>query len=265
MSYQYWKNRGETRDLFISLKHAYHGDTLGGHGGGGSGRLPTPSSRTSWFSSSKPTLPPVGPVPWDGPAPTCHIECSGRLEDLLRESGHRVAAVIVEPMVQGAGGMIIWPVEFLNLVRELTRRHGTLLIADEVFTGFGRTGKMFACEHGPVTPDLMCLSKALTGGYLPLAATLVTEPLYQVFLSEDRGRGFLHGHSYTANPLGCAVALESLALFDQERRLDRVARLEELFTERLARIAGMPGCGGGSRHRSAGGDGTATRARGRLP
>ena len=151
-----------------------------------------------------------------------------------------MAAVIVEPMVQGAGGMIIWPVEFLNLVRELSRRQGTLLIADEVFTGFGRTGKMFACEHGPVTPDLMCLSKALTGGYLPLAATLVTEPLYQAFLSEDRGRGFLHGHSYTANPLGCAVALESLALFDEERRLERVARLEELFTERLARIAGMP-------------------------
>ena len=105
--------------------------------------------------------------------------------------------------------MIIWPVEFLNLVRDLTGRHGTLLIADEVFTGFGRTGKMFACEHGPVTPDLMCLSKALTGGYLPLAATLVTEPLYQAFLSEDRGRGFLHGHSYTANPLGCAVALKA--------------------------------------------------------
>ena len=240
MSYQYWKNRGETRDLFISLKHAYHGDTLGAMGVGGVDAFHAQFAdllveQLQTYSPTCRTCP-VGRT-----RATCRIECSGRLEDLLRESGHRVAAVIVEPMVQGAGGMIIWPVEFLNLVRELTRRHGTLLIADEVFTGFGRTGKMFACEHGPVTPDLMCLSKALTGGYLPLAATLVTEPLYQAFLSEDRGRGFLHGHSYTANPLGCAVALESLSLFDEEERLERVARLEALFSERLARVARLPG------------------------
>ena len=240
MCYQYWKNRVEKRDLFISLQHAYHGDTLGAMGVGGVNafRAQYADLLVKRLETYSPTCLscPVGKV-----RSSCQVECSDRLHQLLQESGHRVAAVIVEPIVQGAGGMIIWPVEFLNLVRELTYRHEIPLIADEVFTGFGRTGKMFACQHGPVTPDLMCLSKALTGGYLPLAATLVTEPLYQAFLSEDRGRAFLHGHSFTANPLGCAVALESLALFDRKRRLERVAELEKLFHERLSQIKKLPG------------------------
>lgn len=240
MAYQYWKNQGEARNLFVSLKHAYHGDTLGAMGVGGVDAFHAQFSDLL-VRHLQARSPACGTCPPGRMCPTCQAECIGQLENLLHESGHRVAAVILEPMVQGAGGMIIWPVEFLSRVRDLTRRYGTLLIADEVFTGFGRTGKMFACDHGPVTPDLMCLAKALTGGYLPLAATLVTEPLYQAFLSEDRGRGFLHGHSYTANPLACAVALESLALFDEEERLKRVARLESLFSERLSRIGRLPG------------------------
>jgi adenosylmethionine-8-amino-7-oxononanoate aminotransferase len=138
-----------------------------------------------------------------------------------------VAAVIIEPMLQGAGGMIVWPAEFVAGVRQLCDRYSTLLIADEVLTGFGRTGKMFACEHAAVTPDIMCLSKALTAGYLPLGATATTAAIYDAFLSEDRSKTFFHGHSYTANPLACAVALASLGLFRDEPVLERVARLEQ--------------------------------------
>ncbi len=139
-------------------------------------------------------------------------------------------------MVQAAGGMIIWPANFLRQVRELTRWHAIPLIADEVFTGFGRTGKLFACEHASVEPDIMCLSKGLTGGYLPLAATLVSEAIYEAFLSKDRKKTFFHGHSFTANALGCAVALESLALLDENKSLERVAELEQLFKKRLERL-----------------------------
>src|SRR5678815_5964322 len=119
-------------------------------------------------------------------------------------------------MLQGAGGMIVWPREFLAGVRRLCDRFGVLLIADEVLTGFGRTGRMFACEHAEVTPDIICLSKALTAGYLPLGATCTTEAVYDAFLSDDRSRTFFHGHSFTANPLACAVALASLELFERD-------------------------------------------------
>jgi adenosylmethionine-8-amino-7-oxononanoate aminotransferase len=140
-----------------------------------------------------------------------------------------VAAVVVEPMLQGAGGMVMWPAEFLTRVRQICDRHGVLLIADEVLTGFGRTGRMFACEHANVTPDIICLSKALTAGYLPLAATCVTDDVYDAFLSDDRNRTFFHGHSFTANPLACAVALASLDLLVSGGLLDRVTRLEAQF------------------------------------
>src|SRR5262249_32131317 len=138
---------------------------------------------------------------------TCKIECLRSLENILAERSESVAAVIVEPMLQGAGGMIVWPAEFLAGVRRLCDAYGVLMIADEVFTGFGRTGRMFASEHASIRPDMICLSKALTGGYLPLAVTAVTENIYEAFLDDDRAKTFFHGHSYTANPLACAVAL----------------------------------------------------------
>jgi adenosylmethionine-8-amino-7-oxononanoate aminotransferase len=144
--------------------------------------------------------------------------------------------VIVAPMLQGAGGMIVWPREFLAGVRKLCDRYGTLMIADEVLTGFGRTGLMFACEHAAVSPDVICLSKALTAGYLPLGATAASEEIYEAFLSGDRRKTFFHGHSYTANPLACAVALASLDLFRAENVLDRVQALERLFQRRLERL-----------------------------
>jgi adenosylmethionine-8-amino-7-oxononanoate aminotransferase len=145
-------------------------------------------------------------------------------------------------MLQAAGGMIVWPAEFLAGVRRLCDRYGTLMIADEVLTGFGRTGKMFACEHASVSPDIICLSKALTAGYLPMGATAVTNAIYEAFLSEDRTKTFFHGHSYTGNPLACAVALASLDLFREEGTLERVADLEKTLQaglEPLRRLANV--------------------------
>jgi adenosylmethionine-8-amino-7-oxononanoate aminotransferase len=156
----------------------------------------------------------------------CAIECLGDLEARLSDLGDTVAGVIVEPMLQGAGGMITWPAEFLGGVQRTCTHHRTLLIADEVLTGFGRTGRMFACEHASIAPDILCLSKALTAGYLPLAATLATDEIYDAFLSTDRTRTFFHGHSFTANPLACAVALASLRLFEEHDLLGRIRRLE---------------------------------------
>ena len=158
----------------------------------------------------------------------------------LQREGRNVAAVIIEPMLQGAGGMIVWPSSSLLEIRELCDHYGTLLIADEVFTGFGRTGKLFACEHGPIVPDIICLSKALTAGYLPLAATLTTSRIYKSFLSEDRGKTLFHGHSYTANALACAVALENLDILEEENILGRIARMEQLFAERLEKLQDLP-------------------------
>jgi len=143
-------------------------------------------------------------------------------------------------MLQGAGGMIMWPREFLDGVRQLCYRHGVLMIADEVLTGFGRTGRMFACEHASVTPDIICLSKALTAGYLPLAVTAVTNAVYEAFLSDDRARTFFHGHSFTANPLACAVALASLDLIEEGDVLARVARLERQLRDGLTPLARLP-------------------------
>ena len=236
MTWQYWQNRGESgRREFIAMHAAYHGDTLGAM---------AMSEATAFTAPFKEMLLPVHRVhsPYCYRCPLglkreeCSIDCLGDLERTLKERGHSVAAVIVEPMLQGAGGMIVWPAEFLSGVRKLCDKYGTLMIADEVLTGFGRTGTMFACEHAAITPDLLCVSKGLTAGYLPMAATVAKEHIYDAFLDEDRCKTFFHGHSYTANPLGCAVALASLELFRTNRTLDRVKRLEKQFAERLSTL-----------------------------
>ena len=233
MAWQYWQNRGQpSRQDFVTLHHAYQGDTVGAM---------SASESTGFSKPFEGLLFPVHRVhsPYCYRCPLglkrseCAIDCLGDLERTLSERQGRVAAVLIEPMLQGAGGMIVWPKEFLAGVRQLCDRYDTLMIADEVLTGFGRTGRMFACEHASVSPDLICLSKALTGGYLPLAVTAATETIYNAFLSNDRGKAFFHGHSYTANPLGCAVALASLSLFRTAGILDRVRALEIQFRERL--------------------------------
>ena len=231
MAYQSWRNRGDARrTLFVAFERAYHGDTFGAMAAGGVAAFHD-VFRDLFCDVRRARL------PFLSAAGESHLPS---LEEILEREGDRVAAVIVEPMLQGAGGMIVWPAAALRAVRDATARHGLPLIADEVLTGFGRTGKMFACEHAAVEPDLLCLSKALTGGYLPLAATLATEEIYGAFLAEERNRALFHGHSYTANALACAVALESLRLFDDERRLDRVVELERLFRRRLERLARHP-------------------------
>jgi adenosylmethionine-8-amino-7-oxononanoate aminotransferase len=243
LAYQYWRNRGQPqRRAFITLHGAYHGDTVGAMS----------ASEASLFT--EPFAPLLFPVlraasPYCYRCPvgldraTCRIDCLQSLESVLRQHGDSVAAVLVEPMLQGAGGMIVWPKEFLAGVRRLCDQHGTLMIADEVLTGFGRTGKMFACEHASVTPDLMCLSKALTAGYLPLGATAAKEEIFDAFLSEDRTKTFFHGHSFTANPLACAVALASLDLFRDEDILERVQSLERWLRAGLEPLGQLPNVG----------------------
>jgi adenosylmethionine-8-amino-7-oxononanoate aminotransferase len=243
MAVQYWRNRGEPhRSGLITLHHAYHGDTVGAMS----------ASEDSVFTRAfTPLLFPVerAYAPYCYRCPlglkreTCGIDCLGDLERCLEEHGERTAAVLIEPMLQGAGGMIVWPAEFLGGVRRLCDRYGVLLIADEVLTGFGRTGRMFACEHAQVTPDILCLSKALTAGYLPLGVTAATDAIYEAFLSTDRGQTFFHGHSYTANPLACAVAIASLDLFRENHVLARVARLEQQMRAGLEPLRSLPRVG----------------------
>ena len=238
MAYQYWTNRGESqRRTFLALKHAYHGDTVGAMS----------ASHDSLFTASyAPLLFRVerAGVPEDYLSsldPSRDGSASGpldRIEALLSRRSSDIAAVIIEPMLQAAGGMVVWKPEFLRRLRALCDHFGLLLIADEVMTGFGRTGKMFACEHGPIEPDLMCLSKGLTAGYLPLAVTVASDEVYQAFLSDDRRKTFFHGHSFTANPLGCAVALAGLDIFEEESVLSRIGSIAVKIRSRLRRFVG---------------------------
>jgi len=250
MAYQYWQNRGKRgRREFVALNHAYHGDTLGAMSVSGDSIF-TKAFTPLLFDVHRAYSPYCFRCPLGLERSSCQIDCLQGLRRLLETQHDSIAAVIVEPMLQGAGGMIVWPKEFLSGVREICDRYDVLMIADEVLTGFGRTGLMFACEHAGISPDILCLSKALTGGYLPLAVTAATEKVYEAFLSDDRSKTLFHGHSYTANPLGCAVAIASLKLFDEEQTLQRVQRMELQFHARLdalwahPMIANVRGIGG---------------------
>lgn len=242
MACQYWRNRGQERRAFIALHHAYHGDTVGAMSASEDSIFTRPFA-PMLFSVARAHSPYCYRCPLGLERATCQIDCLSDLESRLRDLDGTVAAVLVEPMLQAAGGMIVWPFEFLAGVRRLCDRYGTLMIADEVLTGFGRTGKMFACEHAVVIPDIICLSKALTGGYLPMGVTAVTSSIYDAFLSDDRTKTFFHGHSYTANPLACAVALASLDLFREESTLDRVAALERNLRAGLDPLRSIGGVG----------------------
>jgi adenosylmethionine-8-amino-7-oxononanoate aminotransferase len=240
---QYWSNLGQpSRRSFIALQHAYHGDTVGAMSASADSLFTRPFA-SMLFDVHRAHAPYCYRCPLGLERSTCAVECLADLERLLGEHGDTVAAVIVEPMLQGAGGMIVWPAEYLGGVRRLCDRHGVLMIADEVLTGFGRTGRMFACDHAQIAPDIICLSKALTAGYLPLGATLATEQIYGAFLSADRTRTFFHGHSFTANPLACAVALASLDLFDSTNALEHVTRMEGWLRAGLAPLADLPSVG----------------------
>jgi adenosylmethionine-8-amino-7-oxononanoate aminotransferase len=240
MAIQYWLNRGESRrQRFIALHHAYHGDTVGTMSVSEASVF-TRAFTPLLFEVDRAHAPYCYRCPIGLERATCGIACLGDLEAKLRARDGEVAAVIVEPMLQGAGGMIMWPAEFLAGVRRLCDRFGVLMIADEVLTGFGRTGRMFACEHAGVSPDIICLSKALTAGYLPMAVTATTEAVFDAFLSDDHSRTFFHGHSFTANPLACAVGLASLDLFADGALLGRIGRLEAQLRRGLSSLADLP-------------------------
>jgi adenosylmethionine-8-amino-7-oxononanoate aminotransferase len=237
---QYWQNRGDAaRTRVVALHHAYHGDTVGAMS------VSEPSIFTAPFASMLFDVVRAEPpycyrCPLGLERSRCAIDCLGSLERALREQGPSMAAVLVEPMLQGAGGMIVWPAEYLAGVRRLCDEFGVLMIADEVLTGFGRTGRLFACEHANVSPDIVCLSKALTGGYLPMGATVATEAVYEAFLSDDRTKAFFHGHSYTANPLACAVAIASLDLLEENRAVERYRQLERWLADGLTPLTALP-------------------------
>ncbi|HEY8506523.1 MAG TPA: adenosylmethionine--8-amino-7-oxononanoate transaminase, partial [Gemmataceae bacterium] len=213
MAFQYWRQCREPRPektLFLALTGAYHGDTLGDVSVGDIGRFHD-LFRPLLFETVRAPSPYCYRCPLSLDRATCGVACAAELERLVRAHADRMAAVVVEPLVQGAAGMITAPEGYLRRVREVTRECGVLLIADEVAVGFGRTGTLFACEQEQVVPDFLCLAKGLTGGYLPLAATLTTDEVYSAFLGRaEEGRTFFHGHTYTGNPLGCAAALASI-------------------------------------------------------
>jgi len=243
MAWQYWQNRGvKQRVEFVAMHHGYHGDTFGAMSVSGESVF-SKAFQPLLFPIQRAESPYCYRCPMGLNRSSCNIECLQSLERILEARGESVAAVIVEPMLQGAGGMIVWPREFLAGVRELCDRFGALMIADEVLTGFGRTGRMFACEHAGISPDIICISKGLTAGYMPLAVTAATEKIYEAFLDDDRSKAFFHGHSYTANPLGCAVGIASLKIFEDEGTLDRIRNMEVQFRQRLDRLRSLPNVG----------------------
>ena len=247
MAFQYWQQkeggRFSSKTKFISLLGAYHGDTIGSVSVGG---IPLFHGifKPLLFECLYAPAPYCYRCPLEKERESCAMACADRLEEMLEKHQHEVAAVIIEPLVQGAAGMITAPDGFLRRVRELCTRYNVLMIADEVAVGFGRTGCLFACEHEGVSPDLMCLAKGITGGYLPLAATLTTDEVYRAFLGRpEECKTFYHGHTYTGNPLACAAALTSIDLFEKENLLAALQPKIELLRRRLEDFWELPHVG----------------------
>lgn len=220
----FWRNQNSPRKRIIALEHAYHGDTVGTMSAGGRG---------VFNAAYEPLLFDVARLPFPQGR---GCDTLAALEELAKDA----AALIVEPLILGAGGMHIYGAELLGKMKALCERHGTLFIADEVMTGFGRTGTLFACEQAGITPDILCVAKGLTGGSLPLAATLCTPEIFQAHYSPDRSRTFFHSSSFTANPIACAAAVANLQVWREETVRERVAALGEMQQQRLARFRDNP-------------------------
>jgi adenosylmethionine-8-amino-7-oxononanoate aminotransferase len=220
MALGFWRNKGIDRTRIIALEHAYHGDTVGTMSAG---------ARGVFNAAYDPLLFDVVRLPFP------HDRSCGTLA-MLDEAAKDAAALIVEPLILGAGGMLTYPAEILAKMKKLCERHGTLFIADEVMTGFGRTGTMFACEQAGITPDILCLAKGLSGGSLPLAVTLCTADIFDAHYSTDRSRTFFHSSSFTANPIACAAGVANLAIWREEPVRARIAALGASQEERLARF-----------------------------
>ena len=243
MAVQYWQNVGQPgKTSIVALEHAYHGDTVGAM---------SVSADSSFTDPFRGFLFPVHRVhsaycyrcPVGKVRASCAIDCVEQLAQLLEQKSDEIAAVIVEPLLQGAGGMIVHPLEFLQRVRALCSEANVLVIADEVLTGFGRCGSMFACDLAGVRPDVMCLSKGLSGGVLPMGAAAATGAIHDAFVSRDRARTFYHGHSFTGNPLAAAAAVASLKIFESEPIFGRIGAIAEIHRRRLCDIARHPAVG----------------------
>jgi adenosylmethionine-8-amino-7-oxononanoate aminotransferase len=220
MALGYWRNIGEARHRIVALEHGYHGDTIGGMSVGARGIFNAPY---------EPLLFDVGRIPF--PAEGHEQDTIDVLDSVCAEGD--VAALIVEPLILGAGGMLIYPAATLAEMKRVCERYGVLLVADEVMTGWGRTGTRFACEQAGITPDILCLAKGITGGSLPLAVTLCTPAIFAAHFSPDRERTFFHSSSYTANPLACAAAIANLEVWEREPVEERIAMLAQRQAERL--------------------------------
>ncbi len=237
MSCQYWHNSGHKgKTKFVSLDLAYHGDTVGAMSVGGV-TVFNKAFEALLFESIKAPSPYCYRCPVGKKRPLCNIDCIKPLDSTLKKHKDQIAAVILEPLLMGSAGMIVYPAEYLSKVAQLTKKYNVHLIADEVATGFGRTGKMFACRHAQVQPDFMCLAKGITSGTLPFAATLTTEKIYNAFYDDyEKHKTFYHGHTYTANPIGCAAALASLEIFEQEKTLEHLKDLIPVFHEGMEKF-----------------------------
>jgi adenosylmethionine---8-amino-7-oxononanoate aminotransferase len=225
MALGYWRNIGHPRTRIAALEHGYHGDTIGTMSAG---------ARGVFNAAYEPLLFDVVRIPF--PHPGHEQETLAALETAAREAP--LAAFIAEPLLAGAGGMLAYGADTLAEMKRTCERHGALFIADEVMTGWGRTGTLFACEQARITPDILCLAKGLTGGSLPLAATLATARVFDAHFSTDRARTFFHSSSFTANPVCCAAALANVGVWETEPVLERIAHLAELQQEGLASLAG---------------------------
>jgi len=228
MAVQYWLNRGKSRSRMVSFRYGYHGDTMA--------CMAVCDPDESMHALFKDYLPKqiLAELPVDE-ARTAEFDA------LLAREKHNVAAVLIEPLVQGAGGMKMHDAATLRRVADICRKHDVLLIADEIFVGFGRTGTFFACEQAGIVPDILCVGKGLTGGALTLAATIARPHVFDAFLADDPARALMHGPTYMANPLACAAANASLDLFETEPRLAQVAAIEVLLREGLKPCRGLPG------------------------
>jgi adenosylmethionine-8-amino-7-oxononanoate aminotransferase len=241
MSFQYWRNIGrKSKTKFLSLDLAYHGDTIGAMSVGGN----TVFSRAFdalRFDSFKVPTPYCYRCPLGKQRTSCNIDCIKPLQSTLKKHKDKIAAVILEPLLMAAAGMIVYPVQYLKQAADLAKKYNVHLILDEVATGFGRTGKMFACEHASVQPDFICLAKGITSGTLPFAATLTTDRIYNAFYDDyEKFKTFYHGHTYTANPIGCVAALATLEIFEQEKTLQRIKPLIRLFRREMEKFRELP-------------------------
>jgi adenosylmethionine-8-amino-7-oxononanoate aminotransferase len=246
MAFQYWRQQGageRMKTRFACLGDAYHGDTIGSVSVGGIGLFHA-IYKPLLFKTVQLPSPYCYRCPLGLERPGCDLACAEEAAETIRKNRDDLAAVVVEPLVQGAAGMIVHPDGFLTRIARACSDNDVFLIADEVATGFGRTGKLFACEHERIEPDFMALAKGLSGGYLPLAATLASRRIFEGFLGTfESKRTFFHGHTYTGNALACSVSMANLALFDSNDVLDHVQERAGQLAARLEILAGLPNVG----------------------